>query len=241
MAQEDPIPNIAKVYDEQVHTYTQFTTSSFSWGVLERPAIEQNLSAICNQELKILDAGCGGGRVIKHLISLGALPINIIGVDISSGMLEIAKAELPPQVKLVKASLSEVELEPGYLDLVTSSMVLHYLDEEALEQTMRKFYQSLKPKGTLFYIVPHPMRYAIQYSATYLQKGWQEEITPWDTKIPFFHRPVSDFINQTSQAGFNIRRVIEPTIDDRFKELDPESYDRYTRYGPSRLVVVAEK
>lgn len=98
----------------------------------------------------VLDAGCGTGRVTRHLVA--ALPRGrVIGVDAAPEMLaearEVLAAEVADRrVRLVQADLAELSLDEP-VDAVLSGAVLHWvLDQDAV---YRRFFGALRPGGRL--------------------------------------------------------------------------------------------
>lgn len=94
----------------------------------------------------VLDAGCGTGRVTRHLVE--RLPRGkVIGVDASAEMLAEARHNLPSdRVQLVLADLTEVELDTP-VDAIVSSAVFHWVvDQDALFARLRA---ALRPGGRL--------------------------------------------------------------------------------------------
>lgn len=169
--------NIARVYSEQAKSYIEFAPTSFSWQFIEKPAFDKYISDFYKANVRILDAGCGSGRILAHLISNGVQPSNITGVDISREMLDEAKKKLP-EVKLMQADLTEANLPANHFDLITAAMVFHYLDEEGLKRAMANFYKWLKNDGILFYVTTHPMRIVNDNLSLYQKRGWRYEKTP---------------------------------------------------------------
>ncbi len=76
---------------------------------------------------RILDAGCGSGRVTEMLVR--RFPdATIIGVDASAAMVSHAKARLGPQVEVLERDLTEpLGIDP--VDAVFSNAVFHWIDD----------------------------------------------------------------------------------------------------------------
>jgi trans-aconitate 2-methyltransferase len=76
---------------------------------------------------RILDAGCGSGRVTEMLMR--RFPdATVIGVDASAAMVEHAKARLGPRLEVLERDLTEpLGIDP--VDVVFSNAVFHWIDD----------------------------------------------------------------------------------------------------------------
>ena len=93
----------------------------------------------------ILDAGCGTGRLTRHLLEL--VPQGrVIGVDASSQMLEKAREWLGDKVELHQQDLTALELDEK-VDAVYSSAVFHWIDDH--EALFRSLHGAMKPGARL--------------------------------------------------------------------------------------------
>jgi len=95
------------------------------------------------EELHILDAGCGTGRLCQLLEVYG----QVSGCDISPQALELCRKR--GLRSLFQADLNDVSLQPAYYDVITSIDTLYHLaiiDELVI---LKKFYTALKPGGIL--------------------------------------------------------------------------------------------
>src|SRR5262249_23606328 len=68
---------------------------------------------------RVLDLGCGAGQLAHYLAEQGAA--EVIGVDLSERMLELARAEWShPRVTFQRASMEEATFPPDRFELVVS-------------------------------------------------------------------------------------------------------------------------
>src|SRR3972149_4725290 len=111
---------VSDFFREQAKSYSENTGASFYWHYIEKPAFDKHLQDLYKVDTRALDAGCGSGRTIQHLIDRGIDPSNIIGLDLSLDMLKIAAKKLPG-VKLIQADLANAPLPHERFDLITSS------------------------------------------------------------------------------------------------------------------------
>src|SRR5262249_12082791 len=113
---------------------------------------------------RVLDLGCGTGQLARHLAEVGAA--EVIGVDVSERMLEVARTECAhPRVLYRRESVDALTFVPARFELVVSSLVLHYLDDYA--GLMRRIAQWLTPGGVVVYSTEHPI-----FTARLPGEGW---------------------------------------------------------------------
>lgn len=99
------------------------------------------------KEGKILDVGTGPGHLPIE-VAKRAVAIEVVGIDISSSMIRIAKKyasreEVEERVKFKVMSAYNLEFMDSYFDLVISSCVLHHLKYPA--KAFNEIYRVLKP------------------------------------------------------------------------------------------------
>ncbi|ROW01833.1 hypothetical protein VPNG_07771 [Cytospora leucostoma] len=143
---------------------------------------------------RVLDLACGTGYYTKNAIDWGA--DYVLGVDISSGMVDVAKQYLSQDTKYADKvdykvgdalSLGKVDGEEPF-DIVIGAWLLNYASD--LEE-MTKMYQSistnLKEGGVFIGIGPPPAEDvdAIAKRWTEIQKGFPEE---FPVRIDYFER-----------------------------------------------------
>lgn len=141
---------------------------------------------------KILDLACGSGISSRMLSDKGA---EVVGVDISQPMLEVAKQREsadPAGNKYILADAAIPELySRGQFDLVVAAFLLHYADSiDVLDGFMQNISLNLKPGGKFVSInisPDHPIVSPgknISHSSVWLDKPFSDgsrlEVTLWD-------------------------------------------------------------
>jgi len=104
---------------------------------------------------RVLDMGCGFGKSAVPLAR--AFPqAEVLGVDVSAPCLNLAAADAAaakvPNIRFRQADARHTGLEPGSFDLVTSTMLLHELPGDAVEETLAETNRLLAPGGVSIHL-----------------------------------------------------------------------------------------
>lgn len=107
-----------------------------------------------NNHRNILDYGCGEGQITQEIAKIKGR--NITGVDISEKMLEIAKTtHLKPNISYRLLNEDFWSQSVNLFDCAISSCVFCIFPEvEKIRATFRKIYNSLKPLGVFYLLLP---------------------------------------------------------------------------------------
>jgi ubiquinone/menaquinone biosynthesis C-methylase UbiE len=175
-----------KDYDLIAGEFSQ--TRGFLWEELKK------FKDLIKDGEKVLDLGCGNGRLLKILQDK---KIEYIGVDSSRKLIEIAKEKHPNFQFLVADALSLPFLENSF-DKVFSISVFHHIPSEELRlQFLKEIKRILKPKGILILTVWNlwQKRYFLLILKFTLLKlffrsklDFKDIFIPWGKKIDrYFH------------------------------------------------------
>ncbi|PLY43899.1 SAM-dependent methyltransferase [Lelliottia sp. F153] len=186
-------------------------------GAPEWPTLKSMLPDLAGKT--VIDLGCGYGWFCRSARELGAAQVT--GVDISEKMLaRAAELTADPAITYQRLDLEDVKLEDNSLDLVYSSLALHYLPE--LDTLFRHVQRALKPGGSLVFSMEHPI-YTCASRQGWLtddngQRFWgvnqyQQEgqrVSNWlaDGVIKY-HRTLGTTLNALIHAGLSLREVNE--------------------------------
>ena len=104
--------------------------------------------------MRVVDAGCGGGRNLVYLLREG---YEVFGVDQSAEAVEYVRRvvrELAPGLPAESFQVAAVERMPfadGFADVVVCNSVLHFAaDDEQFDGMVRELWRVLRPGGMLF-------------------------------------------------------------------------------------------
>lgn len=192
-------------------------------GAAEWPVLQSMLPDMTDR--RVVDLGCGFGWLSRWADESGAA--SVLGIDVSTKMLERARADTASaSIRYLCADLDDVDLEPASVDLVVSSLALHYVHD--LDRLTSMVADALAPGGSMVFSVEHPIYSAPTTQSfetsdngdriwpldNYLVEG--ERVTNWFVDgVVKQHRTVSTYVNTLIDAGLVIERIDEwgPTAE----------------------------
>jgi ubiquinone/menaquinone biosynthesis C-methylase UbiE len=96
---------------------------------------------------RVLDAGCGAGRMVAHLQS--ASPhLEVTGVDLSEEMIALAQ-QAHPTVRFVQADITDIPFEAQEFDAVLAWYSIIHLPPAQLHNVATEFARLLAPGGLI--------------------------------------------------------------------------------------------
>jgi SAM-dependent methyltransferase len=108
------------------------------------------LHAMVGRNARILDAGCGPGRVGGHLGELGH---DVVGVDLDPVLIAAAEHDHPGPTWLVsdlsELDLDELGVEPGFDAVVCAGNVMGFLDPATRQQVLERLGSTLADGGRI--------------------------------------------------------------------------------------------
>ena len=146
----------------------------------------QMLSSHLRPGMTILEIGCGTGYFTRELTRHGA---DIVAIDVSPDLLEIAKAKYSaPNVRYEIQNACALTYADAMFDSVVGSSILHHLE---IEEALREIYRVLKPGGTIYFTEPNMLNPQIA-----MQKN-----------IPWIKRRLGDSPDETAFFRWPLRRL----------------------------------
>jgi len=101
--------------------------------------------------LSVVDIGCGDGHLLGLLAAQKHRGLRLIGVDMSDGELDVARAVLPADIALLRERAQDLSIATGSIDVVLSHMALMLMGD--LEQVFSEIRRILRPSGLVAFIV----------------------------------------------------------------------------------------
>ncbi|MBI2624751.1 MAG: class I SAM-dependent methyltransferase [Candidatus Nealsonbacteria bacterium] len=195
------------------------------WGEYQKNLILPKLQKLLNLKKgdKVLDLGCGAGYFTRQFAKSGA---NIIGVDVSKEIIDIARRKSPKNVRYYTASADKLPFPNKTIDKIIVILALQNM--ENVFKVFKECRRVLKPKGKLFIVMNHPafripgasswgwdQNNKIQYRRIdkYLSNLKVEiKMHPGKDSQSYtfsFHRPVQAYFNAIFKNNFCVSRLEE--------------------------------
>ncbi len=257
-------PNTIRHYNANAEQYNQHVSDpsdSIFHSQYEKPAIRAELPNLAG--LEVISIGCGSGVDARWLADNGAS--KVVGVDISSGLLDIAK-DNHPDIEFHEMDMEKLDFPDESFDLAYSSLAIHYVDDWT--QPLKEARRILRPNGLYVFSCGHPIDTAVEYTTDnkfkYAQLGRKVELETkkrttfgdylvtqdggvkpikgnlGDIEVVVYHRTFSKMIEQIHAAGFTIQKVVEPQPTDEMRKTNPEMFEQLSRI-PTFMIWVLKK
>lgn len=164
------------------------------------------------KDKNILEIGCGTGR---HTQKLLANHNKVTGIDISEGMLAVAKEKLLSEnLTLIHADILKYELPANQFDAAICSLVIEHISD--LDLFFNKVYQCLKPQGSFYLSEIHPVRTAQGIMAHFKNPDGSE------THLHSLPHTESDLESSSTKAGFVVSSKQTVLGSDELKTINPK-------------------
>ena len=185
-----PVERAESMYDRWAR---QYDAGDFLWKqVFARSAwqyFENHLKQNIPPQSVILDAGCGTGESTKTVLRL-TQPRQIIGIDISSGMLNVAQEKLPdPRVIFKKSDMRHLPFADKSFDAVISTWAIETLPDP--KAAVKEFLRVIKDDGYVIYLFSSLPKFGIGRLYSTLLEKFLGKALDWRF-LPKKERPYHD-------------------------------------------------
>ncbi len=136
--------SIEAIYDDLIKENIYDKTIEYDKRVMDFIEIFQNLSI---KPRKILDLGCGTGAFIEAIQNKNSA--KIVGVDLSSGMLGVAKKRFAnyKNISFLRKDFMQLSFPKDSFDLITMGYSSRFIPKKREEEFMKKVDEWLTPEG----------------------------------------------------------------------------------------------
>ena len=217
--------------------------------LFEMPALFSLLPDL--KDKRVLDLGCGFGEHCMEYVRRGAK--EVVGIDISDKMLEVAKKENSDEkITYLLMPMEDIGNLEGKFDVVISSLAFHYVEE--FKGLIENIYKLLNDGGVLVFSQEHPFNTCFSGGMRWTRNEEGEKIyanisnygvekefeSNWFVDgVKKYHRKFSTIVNTLADAGFMIVKAIEPVPDEDFIKEHPSHKDLY--HKPDFLLIKAKR
>ena len=152
---------------------------------------------IQNKEDKILEAGCGAGRILRFYHNLG---YDIKGIDFIGDVIKKLKKE-DPSVNATEENILELSFDNEHFDIILAFGLFHNFHSDKLKKSLTETCRVLKKDGKL--------------CASFRADNIQELIIDWlnkekEEKNMEFHKlnlKKKEFIDLLENNGFEVEKI----------------------------------
>ena len=163
----------------RISSYIQKLEKTWNFNKFRDSHISKDIAYLTkNENLKILDQGCGDGRIaINHLPDKS----DKILMDISKGAVKLANENLlkKPEcrnARIVTASVLDLPFKKCTFDLLINLGVIQYFNKTDQARISNEICRVLKKNGKAFIAVPNSKAYIFRFGMSYAKKTGQWEM-----------------------------------------------------------------
>lgn len=200
----------------------------------------------------VLEIGCGNGYLAKQFLKRGSE--KLILMDISKYNLEYARKNNNSEkiVFLEQDATKDWKLTSDSIDIIYSNMMLNEIAD--ITMPMNEAYRIIKKNGQFVFSVTHPAWDLFVFAqekagvkseimknlGNYFRRGYASYLMGARSKtnpelaqeyktnfyVEHYQRPLSDYFNTLTDAGFLVKKMIEPKLTKQMMRKFP----RFTSY-----------
>ena len=218
--------------------------------LIEQPSMKKLLPSLYGK--RVLDLGCGYGENAMEFIKNGAKCV--VGVDISTKMLDIAKSKNAHLcIQYLNMDMAKIDEIDEKFDLVYSSLAFHYIED--FKKLLKSIHNLLNEDGVLLFSQEHPLTTAtidgkgdfnksedgkyLSYTFSNYNQGGKRVVSWFIDGLVKYHRTFSDIINAIVHTGFKIIGIEEPMPEKEIIERVPRMVKELIK--PSFLIIKVKK
>jgi ubiquinone/menaquinone biosynthesis C-methylase UbiE len=168
---------------------------------------------------RVVDIACGFGKSTRPLVSRYP-DAEVIGVDLAAPGLKLAHAEARAEglaIHYKQQDGRKVDLPDSSVDLVTGTMILHEMPQDAIIETVKEAHRLLKPGGVIRFLEFQPTGDPVRDATVYEHAERNNE--------PYFRALfATDLIKLCQELGLQGAKWV--AFDERAEGLRPEGWPK---------------
>lgn len=137
-----------ETYNEIASEYARNLKNPYLAGseTYHKEAMDKFVALLPDKEYRVLDLGCGFGLDLGGFLERG---FEIIGIDISEGMLALAQQRFP-KIELHKMDMRQLNFNKGHFGGVWASHCLYHVPKRDIGRVIEQIKHVLVPQGAFF-------------------------------------------------------------------------------------------
>jgi 2-polyprenyl-3-methyl-5-hydroxy-6-metoxy-1,4-benzoquinol methylase len=134
--------------------YKDYQKGGEAWATIKEGLIPSFVSFVESNEFNLkraLDIGCGTGKYLVYLKSLG---FEVTGIDSSETSIEMTKKLVGEEVSLSCDNMFDFDILKNKYDFIFSISTIHHGRKEQVVDLINRIYDSLSERGKVFITLP---------------------------------------------------------------------------------------
>lgn len=197
---KDKIEETMNTYDNVVKEYIEYFNSKDLNGNVQFQREIDILVSLLNNGSRILDVGTAIGDYPKYLTEKCNKVFEVIGIDSSKNMIDVA-IKKAPKAKFEVMDMRKLTYKSNYFDAIICLATLIHVDDSTAEKMLEKFDFLLKSKGLIIINV-------MEYISGDKELYGEEQFNPkYNTYFNFYTKDF--FVNWFSNKDYKIIEIID--------------------------------
>ena len=206
MTDDSFLTNVRHAYDTIAEAYVEYVRDEMASQPFERAMLAVFAELVGG---KVLDVGCGTGRITAHLHELG---LDISGVDLSPEMLGIAR-RTNPHLEFEIGSMTDLDLPAAGFGGIVAWYSMFYVPPELHHDVLTRFHRALVPGGRLL----------LGFHAGDDSAVHHQQLGGFDVDLNSYRLDPERLCERLTAAGFAVHaQLVREPIPDREKA--PQGY-----------------
>lgn len=138
-----------------VNLYSRLNPEVLAWTQERQRVMVQLLRSAGVQSLAdcdVIEIGCGAGANLQEMLLLGAQPQRLVGNELLDERLQMARRNLPTDVRLMAGDASALPIADASFDIVMQSTVFTSILDDALKRRVAdQMWRWLRPGGFILW------------------------------------------------------------------------------------------
>ncbi len=208
MPETDYLTATRAAYDSVASDYAHLLADALDRMPWDRAVLATFAELVSRDRLgPVADVGCGPGRITGHLHHLG---LDAFGIDLSPGMLAVARQALP-DLRFVEGSMTGLDLPDASLGGLVAWYSLIHIPPTDVPAVLTEFCRVLAPGGQLL------LAFQVGDERRHLQQAYGHAIS-----LDTYRMQPGQLVQQLNTAGMPVHARVVRDPDD--PETVPQAY-----------------